>query len=193
MDSKEIETQEKFNRVSAHSPYNKMAFNRARQLCQFIRQNGCEATSFLDAGCREGFAMDSFKEFFPKARVVGVDLVPAFVKEAADSGEAYQGDIQNLDRFGGQEFQWTFCSHTLEHCPDTRKAIEELYRVTQFGVFLVVPLEDDKHFEDNESHHMKTEDPIEWLKLFQHPDWILTSAYLSPYLELIALLRRITR
>ena len=58
-------------------------------------------------------------------------------------------DITDL-RFPGQTFDVIYCSHVLEHVPDDRRAMAELYRVLKPGgwAILQVPLAAGETFED---------------------------------------------
>lgn len=47
-----------------------------------------------------------------------------------------QVDVQNLPLEDNQ-FDWVFCNHVLEHVPDDRKALRELYRVLKPGGLLI--------------------------------------------------------
>ena len=51
-------------------------------------------------------------------------------------------DITDLQNYGGEEFNFLICSHVLEHVPDDRKALRELYRILKPGGkgILMVPI-----------------------------------------------------
>lgn len=70
--------------------------------------------------------------------------------------------IQFPDRF----FDVIFCSHVLEHIPDDRKAMRELYRVLKDDgwAILLVPITTTKTFED-----ISITDPKERIRLFGRP------------------------
>ena len=63
-----------------------------------------------------------------------------------------QMDLTNL-KFGNDEFDVIICNHVLEHIPDDRKAISELFRVLKKGGFAIlqVPISFsmDKTIEDS--------------------------------------------
>lgn len=65
---------------------------------------------------------------------------------------AVKADICKLP-FKDNEFDYIFCNHVLEHIPDDKKAMEELYRVLKKGGTLIaqVPLNEelDETFEDD--------------------------------------------
>lgn len=70
----------------------------------------------------------------PELTYVSVDIEPGKADEVAD--------IQNLPYAEGS-FDAIFCSHVLEHIPDDRRAMRELYRVLAKGgwAIVMVPLE----------------------------------------------------
>lgn len=178
-----------YNIVKDDSVYNKLCASRALSFCSGIRNYN--PTSILDVGCRMGAALKIFDTIFPDARIVGVDIVPQFVEAASSIAEVKLADIQELP-FKDCEFRWTFCSHTLEHAQDVPRAIGELYRVTEAGVFIVVPLESEENrLKNNPSHGANYEDPIDWLKLCQRPGWTLISAKVSSYADIAIFMLRI--
>ncbi len=63
-----------------------------------------------------------------------------------------KADICNLP-FGDNEFDMILCNHVLEHIPDDRKAMQEIYRILKPGgtAILQIPLENDRDvtFEDD--------------------------------------------
>ena len=63
-----------------------------------------------------------------------------------------KADICDLP-FSDNEFDVIFCNHVLEHIPDDKKAMQELYRVLKkggFGIFQIPQdLSREKTFEDN--------------------------------------------
>jgi SAM-dependent methyltransferase len=70
---------------------------------------------------------------FPNVEYISADIVPGKAMVVAD--------ITNTS-FADNEFDIIFCSHVLEHVPDDRKAMHELYRILNpagFGI-LQVPI-----------------------------------------------------
>lgn len=128
--------------------------------------------SLLDAGCRLGYTLPVYIEQFPASRVVGLDIVPQFVEFAGKESETIEGDICALP-FEDEEFDFTFCCQTLEHALDPSLAAKELLRVTRQGLFVSIPLESAASFDGNPSHNLQSENPLDWLALFNDPDWVL--------------------
>jgi ubiquinone/menaquinone biosynthesis C-methylase UbiE len=128
----------------------------------------CPPRSILDVGCRYGLGMNEFMQRFPKARVMGVDIVPEFAEDE---------DMQVMDacdlKFADDEFDLVYSSHTLEHCYDIDKAIDEHFRVALRWVYVIVPLEDERGKEHDKSHYYCECNPVEWARLLDRPKWRL--------------------
>ena len=76
-------------------------------------------------------------------------------------------DIMDIPHPDGA-FTAIFCSHVLAHVKDDRKALQELYRITQKGGFLIImdrPFELEKTIEDQNA-----DTPEKRLQLFNQDD-----------------------
>lgn len=159
---------------------NEGAMLQAGRFCTWIKNSKLPATSFLDAGCRTGYAMDKFISEFPAADVQGIDIVPEFVAVASLRGEVKQGDLHNLP-YEDQQFDWVFCSTAIEHCYDAPKAAKELLRVAKYGAYIFTDLEDKERFDMNKSHFTYHNDPCEWIDVFRDPAFWLMSCRVPAY------------
>ena len=54
--------------------------------------------------------------------------------------------------FADNEFEWGFCSHTLEHVEDLDAVLAEAHRICEKGLFVVIPIEDAEKFATAEKH-----------------------------------------
>ena len=79
----------------------------------------------------------------------------------------YQVDITSIP-FEDNSFDYIFCCHVLEHIPDDRKAMKELYRVLKPGgtAYLAVPL--GAHLVED----LSVTDPQERLRLYHQEDHV---------------------
>lgn len=148
--------------------------------------------SMLDAGCRLGYALPVYIEQFPAARVVGVDIVPEFIDIAARESEALVADLGALP-FEDDEFDYAFCCQTIEHTLEPPLAARELLRVTKKGIFVSIPLETTIEYEHNPSHHMQSENPLDWMQLFRDPFWRVVWASQDTGNDFNFILRRIIK
>jgi SAM-dependent methyltransferase len=89
-------------------------------------------SSFLDIA--PGQALSKWIRANCKGRYITCDLFMPGVDVVAD--------IQDMNPFQADEFDLILCSHVLEHVPDDRKALSELYRVLRKGgqLLLLVPV-----------------------------------------------------
>ena len=160
-------------------------------LARWLKSYDLPAESFLDAGCRTGYAMEALAQHFPSAEVTGIDIVPEFVQIADLRGTAVEGDMQEMP-FEDEQFDWTFSCTSIEHAPDTNAAVEEMRRVSKYGFYVHTDLEDKATAALNSSHHTYHETPEEWIDVFRHPEWFLCYLHVPRYnrVELIMIRKR---
>ena len=104
--------------------------------------------SILDAGCGTGEAASRLAELFPKANVLGVDIVDRHL-ELARSRYAKLGprlsfehqSVFELDAADGS-FDLTVCRHVIQSIPHPNRVLAELKRVTRLGGYLHLIAED---------------------------------------------------
>lgn len=91
------------------------------------------ADKVLDAGCGEGFYVMLLDELYG-CEVVGLDNDPKILEQAKrwasekENVKFIQGDVTNLP-FENESFDEIILSEVLEHIPDDRRALSEMYRV----------------------------------------------------------------
>lgn len=102
----------------------------------------------LDAGCGTGEAASRLAELFPKARVLGVDIIDGhlelarsrYAKLAPRLSFEHQS-VFELDAADGS-FDLTVCRHVIQSIPHPNRVLAELKRVTRLGGHLHVIAED---------------------------------------------------
>lgn len=109
-----------------------------------------ENTSFVDIGCGDGFILKQLKYLFPEAVVKGTEINPTWI----ESDSVVYGDVTKLP-FADGEFEVVFSVDVLEHIPDIRKALSELFRVAKKKLVLCVTPLDDLCFEEDPTHVVK--------------------------------------
>jgi SAM-dependent methyltransferase len=100
-------------------------------------------SSFLDAGCGEGFVADLIMQRVPDVQLTGFDFNPHSVEMARKmnpTAEFVEASIFEIP-FGPQQFDVTGCFEVLEHQTDPASALRELGRVTKRALILSVPHE----------------------------------------------------
>ncbi len=117
---------------------------RRRALVCFRFLNLGPADHLLDCGCGRGFFVNMANRAFG-ATVTGVELESellaiARVGNSSDRVDFVPGSVTNLP-FPGERFKKVIFSEVLEHIPDEKAALREVYRVTAPGgtVALTVP------------------------------------------------------
>jgi SAM-dependent methyltransferase len=90
----------------------------------------------LDAGCGSGRTLLELVDY---GRVRGVELDPEVAAVARDRGlgEVVQGRLEELP-WPQDSFDLITCLDVIEHTPDDRQTLAELYRVCRPGGFLLV-------------------------------------------------------
>jgi ubiquinone/menaquinone biosynthesis C-methylase UbiE len=98
-----------------------------------------EASRILDAGCGTGEASVRLAEAFPRAQVLGVDIIDAHLDRARSNAERLGDRVRFEHRsvFGLElpdaSFDLTVCRHVLHSIPHADQVIAELVRVTRPG------------------------------------------------------------
>jgi ubiquinone/menaquinone biosynthesis C-methylase UbiE len=106
------------------------------------------APRILDAGCGTGEAAARLAELFPRARVLGVDIIDAHLELArsrfAELGSRVSFEHQSIFALDAAEhsFDLTVCRHVLQSIPHADQVLTELARVTRRGGYLHLIAED---------------------------------------------------
>lgn len=93
--------------------------------------------SVLDVGCGRGYLLDQLIVEFPHLQVHGCDIQPekAYQKRRFSYTQARVEMLPFKDR----QFDLVICAHTLEHIPNLFQAIDELVRITNKQLIIIVP------------------------------------------------------
>jgi SAM-dependent methyltransferase len=92
-----------------------------------------------------------------------------------ESGYRYPAGTRNVDvtdmRFPDDYFDFVLCSHVLEHVPDDRKAMRELFRVLKPNGFAILQVPWDRNREST-YEDLTITDPHERVKAFGQQDHV---------------------
>ncbi len=114
-----------------------------------------EEAHILDAGCGTGEIASRLAELFPKAQVLGVDIIDPHLERARTRYAALAPRLQfehqsvfELDAADGT-FDLMVCRHVLHAIPHAGRVIRELVRVTRSGGYVHLLPEDYRmlHFQ----------------------------------------------
>lgn len=100
----------------------------------------------LDIGCGEGRGLDALVKLDFK-QVFGVDISPDKIAKARSKGYLiYEYDFHKLTELPllAKSFDYTFCSHTLEHAYDIELALKSIEFVTKKQLHFIVPVGETK-------------------------------------------------
>jgi ubiquinone/menaquinone biosynthesis C-methylase UbiE len=95
--------------------------------------------TILDAGCGTGAASIRLADAFPRARVLGVDIIDAHLDHARSSAAKVGSRVrfEHRDVFALElpdaSFDLTVCRHVLHSIPYADRVVAELVRVTRPG------------------------------------------------------------
>ena len=104
--------------------------------------------SVMDAGCGTGEITYRLAQMFPRARVLGVDIIDGHLDMArarcAALGERVRFENRSIFDLGlpDAQFDLVVCRHVLQAIPHADRAIAELARVTKRGGWLHLIAED---------------------------------------------------
>ena len=101
------------------------------------------AAVIVDLGCSTGYLLEDLRDTYPDALLTGIDLIAAGLHKAhrnVPDARLLQADVCALP-LEDQSVDAAVSANLLEHVPDDRRALSELYRVLRPGAkgVLVVP------------------------------------------------------
>lgn len=107
-----------------------------------------EPTSIADVGCGSGEITSRLAALYPRAQIVGVDILESSAAYARRVHSALaprvrfeQGDAFEL-KFASGQFDLVVCRHMSQAIPEPEKALAELYRICKPGGWMHILSED---------------------------------------------------
>lgn len=125
--------------------YKDVLFGSLREisLTENIMQILPSFTTLVDVGCGDGYLLYSLAQKHKHAKLYGLDLTQKRImttKKHVPSAYLLCSDIQLLP-FSDNSFDIVICSEVLEHLPDYKKTLNELFRITKNRLIITVPNE----------------------------------------------------
>jgi ubiquinone/menaquinone biosynthesis C-methylase UbiE len=127
--------------LSLHSPMGERLFRKRKFSLDGVK-------SILDVGSGAGQIVKHLLKYAPgDARIVGIDLSPEMLRRArqrlrSDRPEFFSADLTHLP-FADGTFDCVTCGYVLEHLPDPRTGLRELYRVMTPGARMLLLTTED--------------------------------------------------
>lgn len=138
-----------------------------------------EGSKVLDAGCGEGRGVETLN--YLGLDGYGLDLSQPKITVGSEKGlKIYFGDFHNMNMFSNKQFDYSFCSHALEHSLDPSEVVRELLRVSK-EVYLIVPIDDAEQPPLGESPHTHNfytnEQWLDFVKQFEQDTTSITNSF----------------
>jgi ubiquinone/menaquinone biosynthesis C-methylase UbiE len=116
-------------------------------IAKFLEPHLVGVKSFLSVGCGPGVFLRELANSYPMMNVVGVDVSPSRVRDAAQrlsglsNARVHVGDAMSLP-FDANSFDLVFSRFLMEYVPDKQGVVREMARVcTPGGVILLQDLD----------------------------------------------------
>ena len=124
-------------------------------LKDYLRQN--KAIRLLDIAPAQG--LNTFIKSFSNVQYRSMDLMMDNVDDHLD--------ITDMNIYADEQFDCFICSHVLEHIPDDRKAMRELYRIVKKGGCGIAMVPINLDLQETVENPGYTEAALKWKYFFQ--------------------------
>ena len=144
-------------------------------ITKWLSKHMNKAEPLLEVGSCEGYLFDHLKDAGFKY-LYGIDISPDAIQKL--KGRGYNGEILDIHNFSENFFEkygTIVSSHSLEHCHNPKKAIENMYKMLKKGgrLLVVVPRQDKKPVPDKWEHWYHFESFDELRSFFPNDKWKL--------------------
>jgi ubiquinone/menaquinone biosynthesis C-methylase UbiE len=105
--------------------------------CLSFIVNNLIGDSVIDVGCGRGYLLKQIEKMKIMKMIIGFDLIPP---SDDNRGNIFyqQGEMTKLP-YGDNSFDTVICAHTLEHIRDINTALNEIKRITNKRLIIVLP------------------------------------------------------
>lgn len=99
--------------------------------------------SIIDIGCGEGRGLNALHSM-GFLNLHGIDISKEKIAKAIQTSNPRirytNGDFHDMQKHFDHKFDYGWCSHTLEHCLDFKKAIQSIMSVISKKLYFIVPI-----------------------------------------------------
>ena len=146
---------------------------RHENIVKTINKFANKQKPLLEIGVREGFLFDHLKNH-GYTKLYGVDISPMGIKELHRRG--YQGHVADAAddlKIGDKKYNTIIISHCLEHVPDPKKVVDNMYNALVKGgvLYVEVPRQPKEAVPTPWAHCYCFTSPEELLSFFPKDKW----------------------
>jgi SAM-dependent methyltransferase len=142
-------------------------------ITKWVSKHMYKGEPLLEVGSCEGYLFDHLRDA-GFTDLYGIDISPDAIQKLKKRG--YKGEIFDIHKLTIHEIYGTIISsHSLEHCHNPKKAIENIYNALKKGgrLLVVVPRQDKKAVPDKWGHWYHFESFEELKSFFPNDRWKL--------------------
>lgn len=154
--------------------YYQLRVNRYIPIIEMVSKYITEDSAILDIGIREGAFLKVLRDF-GYTNLYGIDIYKEGVEQANKDGFAcIVADVQKPNFWPGRKWRLITMSHVLEHCPNVKGVIENIYNHLYGGgiLFIEVPKEKkEKKYPTKFAHYYNFTSLIELASFFEDSKW----------------------
>lgn len=164
-----IENTKKIMKKIGPTRYTQLRVNRYLPIVQTILAHVNNNVSVLDVGSREGALLKVFKEHgFEDLSCI--DIYAEGMEIATKDG--FNAEVADIMEYNpGRVFGVVIMSHVLEHCPDVREALRNVYNCLVMGGLLYVEVPQHKGKPIDHAHYYNFDSMISLLRVFDEDMW----------------------
>lgn len=121
-------------------------FVRKELIEQMNPEDKWKPVSCLDIGCACGSTLLEIQNFYPNARLYGIELNPDCAAFASHIAAVVQGNVENMEIPFETEFDYIIMGDVLEHLIDPEKLLKRLKNHLSKGGIIITSIPNILHF-----------------------------------------------
>jgi len=160
------------------SERDKIKVKRHIPIVKIVSKYADKSLSLLDVGAREGNLLKLLSDEGFKS-LSGIDISEAAIKLLKEKG--FKGQVVDAQNFNlKRKFETIILSHVLEHCPDAKRVLSNIYKHLNVGgiLYVEVPRQPKISIPTKAGHFYHYDQLVEFLDLFNLSKWEITSLFI---------------